>query len=232
MSIGKLVKFAEMNSFSNVFQPPFDEVFRKDFVLKGKWSNSYFKNDHPINLELGCGKGEYTVGLARLYPENNFIGIDIKGSRIWSGASASIKSNISNVCFLRTRIELINSFFAANEVREIWITFPDPQPKKARKRLTSSNFLNMYKNFLQEDGWINLKTDNIELFDYTYSLAKFNGLEIGLVTSDLYAAHLPDNFPEIQTFYEKMWLAEGLKIKFIRFKLSLNHAIEELPDQN
>jgi tRNA (guanine-N7-)-methyltransferase len=216
-----------MNTFPNVLQPPFSEVFRKDYFLKGKWHNNYFKNNLPINLELGCGKGEYTVGLAGLFPGENFIGIDIKGSRMWSGANMSVKDNIRNVCFLRTRIEFINSFFGSDEIKEIWITFPDPQLKKAGKRLTSSGFLNMYRKLLHQDGWVNLKTDSADLFNYTFDLAKFNHLEIGFVTKDLYATAMPDNFPAIQTYYEKMWLADGLKIHFIRFKISCDHDIEE-----
>jgi tRNA (guanine-N7-)-methyltransferase len=231
VSIGKLVKFAEMHSFSNVLQPTFEEVFKKDFHLKGKWNKNYFKNDRPITLELGCGKGEYTVGLAGLFPERNFIGIDIKGSRIWSGAGKALKNNVANVCFLRTRIEMIGSFFSAGEVSEIWITFPDPQLSKPRKRLTSSRFLNLYKGFLNKDGCINLKTDSSELFEYTYSIAAHNNLEVNYKSSNLYSSEDIDDILCIQTYYEKMWLEEGLQIKYIQFKLTGDNVIEEPTEQ-
>jgi tRNA (guanine-N7-)-methyltransferase len=231
VSIGKLVKFAEMQTFSNVLQPAFEEVFKKDFTLKGNWGKGFFKNDNPITLELGCGKGEYTVGLAQLYPERNFIGIDIKGSRMWSGAGKALKNNVTNVGFLRTRIELINSFFAAGEVNEIWITFPDPQLSKPGKRLTSSRFLNLYKGFLDKDGWINLKTDSPELFDYTSAIAIHNNLEVNFMSRDLYSSDNIDEILCIQTYYERMWLEEGLKIKYIRFKLSENNVIKEPPEK-
>jgi tRNA (guanine-N7-)-methyltransferase len=227
VSIGKLTKFAELNTFSNVFQPTFEEVFKKDFKLKGNWNKTFFKNENPITLELGCGRGEYTVGLAQQFPERNFLGIDIKGSRMWSGAGIAIKNQISNVGFLRTRIEMIDSFFAAGEVHEIWITFPDPQLSKSRKRLTSSRFLNLYKSFLDPEGWVNLKTDSEELFDYTYDIAQYNKLETGFSSRDLYSMTEIDDILRIQTYYEKMWLEEGLKIKYIRFKLSGKHVIEK-----
>lgn len=220
-----------MHTFSNVIQPAFEEVFEKDYPLKGNWSKSFFKNEKPITLELGCGKGEYTVGLAQRYPEQNFIGIDIKGSRIWSGAGKALKYKVTNVCFLRTRIELINSFFAAGEINEIWITFPDPQLSKPRKRLTSSRFLNLYKNFLDKEGWINLKTDSPELYEYTLAIAIHNKLEVNFMSEDLYLAQDIDDILCIKTYYEQMWLEDGLKIKYIRFKLSENAAIEEPPEQ-
>lgn len=219
-----------METFSNVLQPPFDEVFKKDFHLKGRWNRNFFVNDFPITLELGCGKGEYSVGLAKLYPKRNFIGIDIKGSRIWKGAKAALDENLSNVGFLRTRIDFINSFFAADEIQEIWITFPDPQPKKSKKRLTSSLFLLRYREFLCKDGYINLKTDNTDLFHYTLRLAECNKLNIDFSTNDLYASGYDNKILSIKTFYEAMWLKAGLKIHYIRFQLNSNKTLMEPPD--
>jgi tRNA (guanine-N7-)-methyltransferase len=230
VSKGKLLKFAEMKTFSNVLQPPFDEVFNKDFHFKGRWNKKFFKNDFPITLELGCGKGEYSVGLAKLYPERNFIGIDIKGARIWKGAKAAIDENISNVGFLRTHIDFINSFFEADEVHEIWITFPDPQPKKSQKRLTSSLFLSRYRKLLCTNGYINLKTDNTDLFQYTLKLAGYNKLKIDFSTNDLYASGCDDKILSIKTFYETMWLKAGLPIHYIRFQLNSNTTLMEPPD--
>jgi tRNA (guanine-N7-)-methyltransferase len=230
VSKGKLAKFAEMNTFSNVLQPPFEEVFNKEYKFKGKWNSDFFEDHQPITLELGCGKGEYSVGLAKLYPERNFLGIDIKGSRIWKGARQAGLEKIRNVGFLRTRIDFIESFFAPGEVDEIWITFPDPQPLKAKKRLTSSRFLNRYKNFLSEEGWVNLKTDSSELYQYTSALAKHNNLVIDFSTNDLYAAGYDNEILSIKTFYEYRWLKEGKKIHYIRFNLSGKVNFEEPPD--
>lgn len=232
MSKGKLAKFAEMKTFSNVLQPPFEEVFQKDFRLKGKWNSEFFRISRPITLELGCGKGEYSVGLAKLYPNRNFLGIDIKGSRIWKGARQATDERITNVGFLRTRIDFIESFFSKNEVHEIWITFPDPQPKKPLKRLTSSLFLNRYRNFIEKDGWVNLKTDSKELFDYTSALATYNNLEIEVSTSDLYASSYDSEILSIKTFYENIWLNEGKKINYIRFNINKEGDIIEPPDEN
>ena len=197
--------------------------------MKGKWNSNYFKNGNNITLELGCGKGEYTVGLARRFPDRNFIGIDIKGSRIWKGAKEAIESELSNVAFLRTRIEFINSFFSRNEIEEIWFTFPDPQLKKPLKRLTSSRFLNRYRQFLMPDGWINLKTDNTLLFEYTKALAEHNGYEIAVASDDIYGSGLADDVLSIKTFYEKGWLAEGLRSHYIRFRLNIEKNAEEPP---
>lgn len=231
MSKGKLAKFAEIKTFPNVLQPPFEEVFRKDFMLKGNWNKDFFISSKPITLELGCGKGEYTVGLAKLYPERNFLGIDIKGARIWKGARQSNLENIKNVGFLRTRIDFIESFFSTDEVHEVWITFPDPQPKKPLKRLTSSVFLNRYKNFIREDGWINLKTDSTELYEYTSALAAHNKLNVEIQTDDLYGSGYDNEILSIKTFYEKMWLSEGKKIKYIRFSINNKESIIEPPDE-
>ncbi len=221
-----------MSTFSNVLQPPFEEVFNKDFRLKGNWKRDFFNNDHPLVLELGCGKGEYTIGLARKYPEKNFLGIDIKGARIWKGAKAALEQGILNAGFLRTRIDFISSFFAPGEVDEIWITFPDPQIKKVLKRLTSSRFLNRYQKLLKDDGTINLKTDSSELYDYTCRLAAFNRLPIEISTGDLYKSGHNSDILSIRTYYESMWLAEGKKINYIRFRLPVGKEIIELPDES
>lgn len=231
MSKGKLAKFAELNTFSNVIQPSFEEVFQKEFYLRGKWNMEFFPVALPLTLELGCGKGEYTVSLAKLYPERNFLGIDIKGNRIWKGAKLAGEEQIKNAAFLRTRIDFVTSFFAKDEVDEIWITFPDPQPKKPLKRLTSSRFLNKYNSFLTDGGWINLKTDNADLYEYTRALIKHNRLETEFSTNDLYGSEYNNEILSIKTFYEKIWLSEGLKIHYLRFRLRANHVVEEPPGE-
>ncbi len=214
----KLRKFAEVEGFNNVVQPAFDEVFKKDYRLKGNWSKQFFKNDKKITLELGCGKGEYTVGQARLFPDRNFIGLDIKGARIWRGAKTAVEENISNVGFIRTRIDFINSFFEKGEIDEIWITFPDPQPKKALKRLTSSRFLGFYQKVLSDKATVNLKTDSVDLFTYTIEMAKYNNLLIEECIHDIYKSEKADDpVLSIKTYYEKTWLKEGLKSQYIRF---------------
>jgi tRNA (guanine-N7-)-methyltransferase len=229
---GKLSKFEEMKTFDNVFQPDFEEVFNKDFKLKGSWASGHFRNDHPTVIELGCGKGEYTTGLAERFPEINFIGIDIKGARIWTGAKKAYLEKISNVAFIRTRIEFVNSFFAKDEVDEIWLTFPDPQLKKRRnkKRLTTARFLNIYRNFLKDNGIIHLKTDNQVLFEYTLTLARFNGLSIVFATDDLYGNDNQEMVCGIQTFYEKQFIDAGLRIHYLKFKLP--HAKNILEPEN
>jgi tRNA (guanine-N7-)-methyltransferase len=231
VSKGKLKKFAEVEGFTNVLQPDFKEAFRIDYELKGNWNAVFFKNSNKITLELGCGKGEYSLGLARLFPERNFIGVDIKGARIWKGAKEALQGNLSNVAFIRTRIELIASFFSKDEVEEIWFTFPDPQLKKPLKRLTSSRFLNTYRQFLLKDGWINLKTDNTLLFEYTKALAEHNGYQIEIASSDIYGSGIADEILSIKTFYEKGWLADGLKSHYIRFRLNIDKNAEEPPGE-
>ncbi len=230
MSKGKLQKFAEVQTFNNVLQPSFEDVFNKDYRLKGKWKENFFCNNNPIVLELGCGKGEYTVNLAGLFPEKNFIGVDIKGARIWKGAKSAIQQSRKNVAFIRTRIDFITSLFTKDEIEEIWITFPDPQPKKAHKRLTSSRFLERYQAVLKQGGTVNLKTDDDALYFYTLDLVKFNGLCIHAHTEDVYNSQYADNTLSIKTFYEQMWLKEGLTIKYIKFELPPNgNQIKELP---
>ena len=220
MAKNKLAKFAEMETLENVFQPTHEEVFRTDYKLKGKWGKQVFGNDHPIVLEVGCGKGEYSVGLGELYPEKNFIGLDIKGARMWTGAKAAKEKGMKNVVFLRTHAEELESIFAPGEVSEIWITFPDPQMAKARKRLTGTRFLSLYRKFLKEDGLIHLKTDSPFLFQYTAELVKVKHLPVYVTTDDLYGVVLDDKILGIKTFYERQWLSRGKTIKYIQFSLA------------
>jgi len=218
----KLARWTELDSFNNVIQPEIGEVSGKDHPIKGRWNEEIFKNGSPLVLELGCGKGEYSVGLAARFPEKNFIGVDIKGARMWRGAKTSNEQKMSNVAFLRTRIEFINSFFTTDEVDEIWVTFPDPHPglRNSNKRLTSPWFLNMYRQFLKNKGLIHLKTDNTELYNYTKNVVENNGLEIDYNTDDLYSAGAYDDILSIRTHYEKIFLNAGLKINYIRFRLN------------
>lgn len=232
MSKNKLQKFKDMEAFERVIQPDFEEIFKKDYVLKGKWAEELFQNSNPITLELGCGKGEYTVNLAKLYPERNFIGVDIKGARIWQGAKIANEMDLKNVAFLRTRIELIGSFFAKDEIEEIWITFPDPQLKKKRnkKRLTGPRFMNLYKGFLIDNGPVNLKTDSDVLHRYTRKLLEENKLKILQQTEDLYNSGFDDDVLRIKTYYENQFLDEGCKITYISFQLPSKGEIEEVMD--
>lgn len=223
----KLIRFAEMETFNHVVQAPFDEVFQKDYKLKGNWNKDFFKNNNPIILELGCGKGEYTVGLARQNTEINFIGVDIKGARMWRGAKTAIDSGMKNVGFLRTRIDLINSFFAESEISEIWITFPDPQPKKQFKRLTSTRFLGYYQKLIVQNGIVHLKTDSAELYAYTQKLVELNKLEIDICTENLYNSEIVDPVLSIKTFYEQQFLMKGKPITYIKFKLDIYKNLEE-----
>ncbi len=215
MAKNKLAKFAEMDTLSNVFQPRHEEIFRTDYKLKGKWNAGVFRNNHPVILEIGCGKGEYTVELAKLFPEKNFIGLDIKGARMWKGAKMAAAENLSNVAFLRMYAELLESAFAPEEVAEIWITFPDPQMSKARKRLTGTRFLSLYQKILRPDALIHLKTDSPFLYAYTAEVLKTNHLPATIQTEDLYGCGYENKILGIKTFYEKQWLSRGKKIKYI-----------------
>ena len=206
-----------MSHYPHVFQYPFSVLQEKEFEMRGKWNELFFGNDHPIVIELGCGKGEYTVGLAKMYPEKNCIGIDIKGARMWNGATQSVEDKMSNVAFLRTRIELIDRFFAPSEVSEIWITFPDPQMTKANKRMTSSRFMQLYSRILKENGIIHLKTDSPFMFAYTSAMIQANRLPVKVETDDLYNSRIVDDILSIQTFYEQQWISRGMNIKYIRF---------------
>lgn len=224
MGKNKLSKFAEMNTIDLVFQYPYGRLKAEgfdSFPLKGKW-HEFFGNHNPIVLELGCGKGEYTVGLARLFPDKNFIGIDIKGARMHKGATDARDSGLKNVAFLRTQIELISSFFAPEEVSELWITFPDPQMKKVSKRLTGTRFMDLYRTVMADGGVVRLKTDSPFLYQYTRTMADLNGLRKEVDTDDLYHSDLVDPILAIRTHYESQWLARGLTIKYLAF--SLDHA--------
>lgn len=226
MGKNKLAKFGEMERFENVIQVPYKKLQQENFYLKGKWAPEFFKNENPVILELGCGKGEYTVELAEKNPEINYIGVDIKGARMHVGAKQSLANGLKNVAFLRTNIEIINHFFGEEEVAEIWLTFPDPQMKKTRKRLTSTTFLNLYKQFLKTDGIVHLKTDSNFQFTYTSSLVHLNGFEILAETNNLYESEILNEILQIKTFYEKQWLNRGITIKYIAFKLSDNKFTE------
>lgn len=217
MPKNKLQKFADMATYDHVFQYPFAVLREQGFDMRGKWNERFFRNDNPIVLELGCGKGEYAVGLARRYPHKNFIGVDIKGARMWSGASEAKSENIANVAFLRTHIELINHFFAPGEVSEIWITFPDPQMKKTRKRLTSTRMLQLYGEILGEKGIIHLKSDSPFLYTYTRAVVQENKFPLLVDTDDLYHSGIDDDILGIKTFYEQQWLERGKSIKYIKF---------------
>lgn len=225
MSKNKLSKFADMDSYPHVFQAGDVATNPTRFSLKGRWATDFFKNNRPIVLELGCGRGEYTVGLGRLFPEKNFIGVDIKGSRMWSGATESLEAGMKNVAFLRTHIEFIDRFFGKDEVSEIWLTFSDPQMKKATKRLSSTYFLERYRHFLSDGGTIHLKTDSNFLFTYTRLMIEANGIKADFLTEDLYHTLESERDTElnrilgIQTYYEQQWIARGLNIKYIKFKL-------------
>ena len=218
-SKNKLKRFKENLNFTNLIQPTRDDLIEKNFELRGKW-NSFFKNDNPIVLELGCGKGEYTTELAKLNPNKNYIGIDIKGARIWKGAKESIQNNLNNVCFIRTQIELIDKIFCNQEISEIWITFPDPQQKIQRKkhRLTNVVFMSMYKKILKKGGEVNLKTDSEFLHGYTLGIIEGMGIDPIFSNHDIYSNNnAPKEVLEIKTFYEKKFI-DSKKITFLKFK--------------
>jgi tRNA (guanine-N7-)-methyltransferase len=261
VSKGKLAKFADMATYDNVFQYPYGALEHDGFPLRGHWHEDFFHNQNPIVLELGCGKGEYTVGLARLFPDMNFIGVDIKGARMWTGATEAVRTGMKNVAFIRTNIEIIDRFFAPDEVQEIWLTFSDPQMKKPTKRLTSTFFMERYRRFLVDGGIIHLKTDSNFLFTYTTYMVERNRLPIIFRTEDLYysgecrveslefaTAHeqgqtntngkavanstlytLNSKLLSIQTYYEQMWMERGLNIKYMKWQLPREGALEE-PD--
>ena len=221
-SKNKLKRFKENETFKNVIQPTREDLVEKEFILKGKWNSDFFKNENPIVLELGCGKGEYSVALGRKNPNKNFIGIDIKGARFWRGAKTALEENITNVAFLRTQIELIDYAFAQNEVDEIWITFPDPQIKykRTKHRMTNSEFLKRYKKILKPQGHVNLKTDSEFMHGYTLGLLHGAGHEIIYANHDVYKNEgSPEEVTSIQTFYESQYLEQNKPITYIRFKI-------------
>lgn len=221
-SKNKLKRFKENETFDNVIQPTREEIVDQTFALKGKW-NTFFKNDNPIILELGCGKGEYTVGLAKQSPNKNFIGVDIKGARFWRGAKTATEENMDNVGFIRTQIELIDQLFAEGEVSEIWITFPDPQIKykRTKHRLTNEAFLAKYRQILKPDGVVNLKTDSEFMHGYTLGLLHGKGLEVIYANHDVYKNEgSPKEVLEIQTFYENQYLEKGKPITYIKFRVN------------
>lgn len=221
-SKNKLKRFKENETFFNVFQPTREEVVSLSFPLKGKWAKDFFKNKNPLVLELGCGKGEYTLGLASKYSDKNFIGIDIKGARFWRGAKTATEESLSNVAFIRTQIELIDYFFDNGEVDEIWITFPDPQIKykRTKHRLTNSEFLQLYKKILNKNGIVNLKTDSEFMHGYTLGLLKGGGHEVLYANHNIYYNEgSPEEATSIQTFYEKQYLEKEKAITYIKFKI-------------
>lgn len=221
-SKNKLKRFKENETFVNVFQPTREEVVADQFPLKGKWNSDFFKNDHPIVLELGCGKGEYSVGLAERFPHKNFIGIDIKGARFWRGAKTALENGLHNVAFVRTQIELIEHCFAANEVSEIWITFPDPQIKykRTKHRMTNAAFLDNYKKILQTNGLMHLKTDSEFMHGYTLGLLHGAGHEVVYANHNIYKNEgAPAEVTGIQTFYESQYLEINKPITYIQFRI-------------
>lgn len=233
MSKGKLAKFADMERYENVFQYPYSVIDNIPFEMKGKWHEQYFHNDNPIVLELGCGRGEYAVGLARMFPDVNFVGVDIKGARMWSGATEALQSGLKNVAFLRTNIEIIDRFFGEGEVSEIWLTFSDPQMKNPRKRLSSTYFLERYRHFLRDRGIVHLKTDSNFLFTYTTFMTAHNQLPVLFHTEDLYHTDGIDEDTRqilgIRTYYESQWIERGLNIRYMKFLLPAEGPLEE-PD--
>lgn len=221
MAKNKLRKFAQMKEFAHVEEPEM-EILNQGYVLKGNWKKQFFQNDNPLVLELGCGMGEYSVGLAAKYPDKNFLGIDIKGARMWQGAIASLKKEMNNVGFLRIRIEWIERCFAEHEVDEIWITFPDPQLKKNRsaKRLTHPNFLHRYNNIMKKEGQIHLKTDSQFLHGFTLGIILGENHILEDSTHDLYDSTEKRHHMEIKTHYEQIYLDKGLPITYLRFRLN------------
>ncbi|MDG1328972.1 MAG: tRNA (guanosine(46)-N7)-methyltransferase TrmB [Flavobacteriaceae bacterium] len=222
-SKNKLKRFKENETFSNVIQPTREDVLNNTLMLKGNWNRNFFKNENPIVLELGCGKGEYSVNLATMFPKKNFLGIDIKGARFWRGAKTALAEKINNIGFLRTQIELVDCIFDENEVDEIWITFPDPQIKykRTKHRMTNPDFLSKYKKILKPNGMVHLKTDSEYMHGYTLGLLQGLGLTIEYANHDVYGTtNAPKEVTNIQTYYESQYLAINKKITYLRFNFS------------
>ncbi len=229
----KLLHFAENMTFPHFFQPDFDEM-KAGFEFRGRWKEDFFGNDHPLVLELGCGKGEYTVGLARAYPDKNFIGIDIKGARLWRGAKDSVEMELENTAFLRIRIEHIEYCFAPDEIDEIWITFPDPQPriKQTKKRLTSPRFLKIYNSLLKKDGLLHLKTDNADFYKFTLDMLPHHHFKIDYMTDNLYDSEWDGDAGKFETFYENKFKKEGHAIKYVLAHLNTASNSNENPEKD
>ncbi|MCG8574571.1 MAG: tRNA (guanosine(46)-N7)-methyltransferase TrmB [Flavobacteriales bacterium] len=221
----KLIRFQDMKTMDCVFEPDMKTCLEDSFPLKGKWRSDYFKNDKPLIIELGCGKGEYTVQLAKQYPNKNYVGLDIKGSRIWYGADEVRREGMNNVGFVRTKVDFVEKFFAPGEVDEIWLTFSDPQPKKPRKRLSSELFVDRYRKILKSDGIVHLKTDNSMLFDYTLEQIEEHNYQLMESTWDLYGEEMEKLDKEtqdilgIKTHYEVMFEEKGFDIKYCKFSI-------------
>lgn len=241
MGKNKLKKFADMERFECVLQYPREELIKSGFPYRGHWNGELFGTSRPLVLELGCGRGEYTVGLARRDVNRNFVGIDIKGARMWAGARTVEEEKIDNARFLRCEIENIEHFFAPDEVDELWITFPDPQMQKVRKRLTSSRFLGLYRKLLRPGGIVNLKTDSPFLYEYTRRLIHLNGLEVltdsddiygkGFsAADDMYGSGMDDPVRSIKTYYEQQWLSRGKQIRLLRFRLPSQQQLPEIQE--
>lgn len=210
--VGKLQKFAEVTAFENCYE--------RAVELKGKWKSDVFQNDNPITVEMACGKGEYTIGLAERFPDRNFIGIDVKGNRLWKGAKYALEHNVTNVAFHRLMIGNIEEYFDKGEIDEFWITFPDPQHAKKRKRLTNPMFLSRYRNISKDGAIMNLKSDSTRFYEFTKEVIAEQELTLLEDCDDIYAwDEIPEHLANIQTFYEKMWLEQGKKIKFLRYVL-------------
>ncbi|MCF6365402.1 MAG: tRNA (guanosine(46)-N7)-methyltransferase TrmB [Bacteroidales bacterium] len=220
MGKNKLKRFEENKTFLHLFQPSPQEMYEGDFHLKGCWNKKFFKNNNPIVLEVGCGKGEYTVGLAKKNKNINYIGIDIKGPRLWKGSKIVQEEDIKNVAFIRNKVEFLKSFFSENEIREIWITFPDPQKRKMKKRLTSARFLEIYSNILNHEGIIHLKTDSVLMHEFTKEIIQLNKLDLLYKTDNIYNTSTKNELTQIKTYYEQKFIEKGLKITYLKFKLN------------